>query len=117
MTTNLALEILSEVGLIAVRILAFTSLASIAALCVAAGEVFQTRGSAVILRPGAVTIGVEKKDIPIPSAIEVGSTPGFSDVEPDSRKGWTRCRVPMKGDISWQGPIKRELVFECQKIR
>lgn len=98
------------------RVVVFLPLLTI--LCDAwAGDIYQTRGIAVIMASGALTIKIEKKDIPIPSAIELGSTPGFADLQPDSTKGWTKCRVPLKGEMSWQGPIRREMVFDCQRLR
>lgn len=82
-----------------------------------AGELFETRGTAVIRLSGAVTTKIEKRDIPVPGLIntEVGS--GWSDLEPDSRSGWTKCRLPMKGEVSWQGKLSREMVFDCRKVR
>ena len=80
------------------------------------GKTFQTRGAAVILSNGALTTGVEKKDISIPSFIDITSSSQWNGLRHDSESGWTRCRVPLKGELSWQGIKDRDLVFECKPL-
>jgi hypothetical protein len=80
------------------------------------GKTFQTRGTAVILSNGAITIGVEKKDIPIPSYIDVSGSAQWNGLRHDSESGWTKCRLPLKGELSWQGVKDRDLVFDCKPL-
>jgi len=80
------------------------------------GKTFQTKGTAVILSNGAVTTGIEKKDIPIPPFIDLTTNPQWNGLRHDSESGWTRCRVPLKGELSWQGVKDRDLVFECKPL-
>jgi len=80
------------------------------------GKTFQTRGTAVILSNGALTTGVEKKDISIPPFIDITSSSQWNGLRHDSESGWTRCRVPLKGELSWQGIKDRDLVFECKPL-
>jgi hypothetical protein len=77
---------------------------------------FETRGKAVIMRYGAITIGVEKRDIDVPSYIDAKESQ-WRGMEYGSDKGWTKCRVPMKSDFTLQGPIERSLVFDCRLVR
>ena len=65
---------------------------------------------------GALTTGVEKKDISIPPFIDITSNSQWNGLRHDSESGWTRCRVPLKGELSWQGIKDRDLVFECKPL-
>ena len=80
------------------------------------GKSFQTRGTAVIFSNGAITVGVEKKDIPIPSYIDVTRSAEWNGLKHDSESGWTKCRVPLKSELSWQGVKERALVFDCMPL-
>jgi hypothetical protein len=80
------------------------------------GKTFETRGASVVLTSGAVTTGVEQRNIPIPQYIDVMSSTQWSGLHHDSESGWTKCRVPLKGEVSWQGIKERTLVFDCRPL-
>jgi len=80
------------------------------------GKTFQTKGTAVILSNGAFTAGIEKKDIPIPNFIDVVADSRWNGLRHDSESGWTKCRVPLKGELSWQGVKDKDLVFACKPL-
>jgi hypothetical protein len=80
------------------------------------GKTFETRGSAVVYTSGSFTVGVEQKNISIPSYIDVKSSTQWNGITHDSESGWTKCRVPLKGKMSWQGVKDRSLVFDCRPL-
>lgn len=80
------------------------------------GKVFETRGLAVIQSSSTFTAGTEQRDIQIPQYIDVTKSERWSGLHHDSESGWTLCRVPLKGKISWQGVKDRSLVFECKPL-
>lgn len=95
--------------------LAFKNLATAGIFTDKQGKTFETKGTATIIREGAFTIGVEKKDIPVPTYINIEIDKRFSDISHDSDSGkWTKCRLPLKGDKSFLGAIERILVFDCK---
>jgi hypothetical protein len=76
------------------------------------GKTFETRGAAYIYFNGTFTTGIEQKNIPIPSYIDVTRDPRWSGLSQDAESGWTKCRVPLKR----QNLTDRELVFECKPL-
>jgi hypothetical protein len=81
------------------------------------GAIFETKGEAVILRSGTFTIGIERRNIPIPQIIDVRIQSEFLSLRHDSESGWTKCRVPMKSEIGITGVTERSLVFDCKPIQ
>lgn len=80
------------------------------------GRTFETRGGAVIYTSGAITAGVEQGDIQVPQYIDVTTSSQWSGLTHDRESGWTRCRLPLRGKMSWQGVKDRSLVFECRPL-
>lgn len=81
------------------------------------GVVFQTKGEAVIMRSGTFTMGIERKNIPIPQLLDVRLQNDFSGLRHDNESGWTKCRVPLKGELGLTGVTERSLVFDCKPIQ
>lgn len=81
------------------------------------GFIFETKGEAVIMRSGTFTIGIERKNIPIPQVIDIRQQNEFSSLRHDSESGWTKCRVPLKGELGITGMTERSLVFDCKPIQ
>jgi len=80
------------------------------------GKTFETRGMAVVMLSGSFSTGVEKRDIPIPKYIDVTSSNVFNGMTHDSESGWTKCRIPQKGGIGWDGVKEKQLVFDCKPL-
>lgn len=85
------------------------------------GKTFETRGTAVIranfnflFSTDIGTTKIERKDIPIPAFINIESSAQWSELTHDRETGWTKCRVPLKGDSSIVGNTERELIFDCR---
>ena len=81
------------------------------------GVIFQTKGEAIIMKNGSFTSGIERRNIPIPDVLDVRTNGNFSGLTHDAESGWTRCRVPLKGEIGLTGITERSLVFECKPIQ
>jgi hypothetical protein len=81
------------------------------------GIVFQTKGEAIILTNSTFTYGIERRDIPIPSVIDLRVHTDFNGLIHDSESGWTKCRVPLKGELGWTGLTERSLVFDCKPLQ
>lgn len=79
------------------------------------GKTFETRGAATLMVSGIFTYTAEKKDTPIPRHIDVTSD-SMQGLTHDNESGWTKCRVPLKGEMTWKGVKKKELVFECMPL-
>jgi hypothetical protein len=80
------------------------------------GMVFQTKGEAVVLKNSTFTTGIERK-ISIPQIVDVREQAEFANLRHDSDSGWTRCRVPLKGEWGITGKTERSLVFECRPLQ
>lgn len=80
------------------------------------GVVFQTKGEAVIMKNSSFTIGIERRNIPLPEVIDIRANAGFSGLTHDSESGWTKCRVPLKGELGLTGVTERSLVFDCKPL-
>jgi hypothetical protein len=80
------------------------------------GVVFQTKGEAVIMRNSSFTMGVERRNIPIPEVIDIRVNAGLTGLTHDSESGWTKCRVPLKGELGLTGITERSLVFDCKPL-
>jgi hypothetical protein len=81
------------------------------------GVIFETKGEAVIIRSGTFTMGIERKNIPIPQLLDVRLQNEFSSLRHDNESGWTKCRVPLKGELGLTGVTERSLVFDCKPIQ
>lgn len=79
--------------------------------------VFQTKGEALIYRNSTFTVGIERRNIPIPTVIDVRATSGFESMRADRDSGWTKCRIPLKGEIGFTGITSRSLVFDCKPLQ
>lgn len=80
-------------------------------------SVYKTKGEAVIMKSSTFTIGIERRNIPIPGVIDARVDPNFTDIRSDSRSGWTKCRVPLKAEFGITGITERSLVFDCLPLR
>lgn len=81
------------------------------------GRTFETRGMAVIFTSSTFTVGIEKRDIPIPQYLDVDIDPGWRGLSHDSSSAsWTKCRLPLKSEMTWQGTKERSLVFDCRPL-
>lgn len=81
------------------------------------GRTFETRGTAVVFTDSTFTVGIEKRDIPVPLYFDVESNPVGRGMTHDSSSGsWTKCRVPLKSEMTWQGVKERHLVFDCRPL-
>lgn len=78
---------------------------------------YETKGEALIYRDSTFKVGIERKNIPIPTLIDIRKSADFQDITSDSSSGWTKCRVPLKGEIGLTGITNRSLVFDCKPIR
>lgn len=81
------------------------------------GSVFQTKGEAVIMKSSTFTGGIERRNIPVPEILDLRSTSEYRGLTHDSESGWTRCRVPLKGELGLTGITERSLVFECKPLQ
>ena len=80
------------------------------------GRTFQTKGVALIYRSGTLSDGIEKRNIEIPSLVDVEKSADFRGLAHDSESGWTKCRVPLKSEFSITGTVERSLVFDCKPL-
>ncbi len=80
-------------------------------------QMYETKGEAVIFKNSTFTIGIERRNIPVPTLIDVRANPEFTSLTSDSRSGWTKCRVPLKGELGITGVTERSLVFDCRRVR
>lgn len=80
------------------------------------GVVFQTKGEAVIMKNSTFTIGIERRNIPLPEVIDVRANAGLAGLTHDSESGWTKCRVPLKSELGITGVTERSLVFDCKPL-
>lgn len=80
------------------------------------GKTFETRGMAVLMSSGSFSTGVEKRDIPIPKYIDITASSLFNGMTHDSESGWTKCRIPQKGGLGWDGVKEKQLVFDCKPL-
>jgi hypothetical protein len=80
------------------------------------GKTFETRGAAVVMSTGSFSAGIEKRDVPIPRYIDVTTSSSFNGMTHDSESGWTKCRVPLKGGIGWDGVKDKQMVFDCKPL-
>lgn len=80
------------------------------------GRTFQTRDTALIYRSGSLTVGIERRNIPIPAFFDIESTPSFIGLTHDGDSGWTKCRVPLDDAKSITGAVERSLVFDCKPL-
>jgi|GEM_PF-3448742 hypothetical protein len=81
------------------------------------GVVFQTKGTALILTNSTFTTEIERRYIPIPSVVDLRVHTDFQGLIHDSESGWTKCRVPLKGELGWTGLVERSLVFDCKPLQ
>ncbi|NBQ48519.1 MAG: hypothetical protein EBU33_08720 [Sphingobacteriia bacterium] len=81
------------------------------------GMVFQTKGEAVIMKNSTFTTGIERRNIPVPDFIDIRINGGYSGLTHDSESGWTKCRVPLKGELGITGITERSMVFDCKPIQ
>ncbi len=81
------------------------------------GVVFQTKSEAKILTNSTFTVGIERRNIPIPSIVDIRVNTDFAGLTHDSETGWTKCRVPLKSELGWTGITERSLVFDCKPIQ
>jgi hypothetical protein len=80
------------------------------------GKTFETRGTAVVMASGTFTTKIEERDIQIPRYIDVTESRMLSGITHDKESGWTKCRVPLKKELGWDGPRNRELIFDCKPL-
>ena len=83
----------------------------------ATGLIYETKGEALIYRSAPFTSSIERRNIPIPSVIDVQTNPSFSDIRSDRSSGWTKCRVPLKSELGITGVTERSLVFDCRPAK
>ena len=81
------------------------------------GSVFQTKGSAKILKETTFTHGVERRDIPIPTVLDIRVGNDFNGLTHDRESGWTKCRVPQRSQLGITGIVTRTLVFDCKPLQ
>lgn len=81
------------------------------------GSVFQTKGEAVIMKNSTFTVGIERRNIPIPEILDLRNSADFQGLTHDSESGWTKCRVPLKGELGITGVTERSLVFDCKPLQ
>lgn len=81
------------------------------------GSVFQTKGEALIMKNSTFTTGIERRNIPIPEILDLRATSDFRGLVHDSESGWTKCRVPLKGELGITGTTERSLVFDCKPLQ
>lgn len=80
------------------------------------GQTFQTKGVAIIYRNGTFTVGIEKRNISIPTYIDVEENSSLNGLTHDDESGWTQCRVPLKSEFAITGMVERSLVFSCKPL-
>jgi hypothetical protein len=81
------------------------------------GSVFQTKGEALIMKNSTLTSGIERRNIPIPEILDLRNATEFRGLTHDSESGWTKCRVPLKGELGITGITERSLVFDCKPLQ
>ena len=82
-----------------------------------ANYVYETKGEALIRANSAFFTKIERRNIPIPRIIDVRQIPEFAGLLSDRDSGWTKCRVPLKGELGLTGVTERELVFDCRPLK
>ena len=70
-------------------------------MCAKEGKTFETKGVADVLANSTFTISTEEKNISIPRLIDVTQSSKWNGLYHDREAGWTRCRVPLKSELSW----------------
>jgi hypothetical protein len=81
------------------------------------GSVYQTRGEALIMKNSTFTTGIERRNIPIPEFLDLRNSSDFQGLTHDSESGWTKCRVPLKGQFGLTGMTDRSLIIDCKSLQ
>jgi hypothetical protein len=95
----------------------FVALLPMAAYARNEAVLYETKSEALIYRSSTFTVGIERRNIPIPAVIDIRMSPDFRGLTSDSKSGWTNCRVPLKGELGITGVTERSLVFDCRPIK
>lgn len=99
-----------------ILLIAFTQHSNAGLFSSKQGKTFETRGMAVVMATGTFTTKIEERDIQIPKYIDMTESRMLSDITHDKESGWTKCRVPLKREMGWDGSRNREFVFDCKPL-
>ncbi len=102
--------------LTAISLIIFSNLGNAGIFSSKQGKTFETRGMAVVMATGTFTAKIEERDIQIPKYIDVTESRMLNEITHDKESGWTKCRVPLKREMGWDGLRNRELVFDCKPL-